>query len=184
MCEYCGCQALATIGELTREHDLVLNLMGEVRAAHADADPDRMAGLARQIAAILGPHTEVEEHGLFPGLAADFPGHIAVLRAEHRQIEAVLGEASAGCPADPVWPARLATALAVLREHIFKEQDGVFPAALATLSTSHWEAAEAARSRARVQAKGLVACAESPAGDRPPPTAFRGPPEQLARRSG
>ena len=27
MCEYCGCQALGTIGELTQEHDLVINLI-------------------------------------------------------------------------------------------------------------------------------------------------------------
>ncbi len=148
MCEYCGCQALATIGELTREHDLVLSLLGEVRAAWAGADTARMAELARQIAAVLGPHTEVEEHGLFPALAAGFPDHIAALRAEHRHVETVLGEASAGCPADPAWPARLVAALAMLREHIFKEQDGVFPAALTTLSTAQWEAAEAVRARA------------------------------------
>jgi hypothetical protein len=35
----------------------------------------------------------------------------------------------------------------LLREHIFKEQDGVFPAALATLGADDWEAAEAVRSR-------------------------------------
>ena len=147
MCEYCGCQALATIGELTREHDLVLGLLGEVRDARARANTARMAELARQIAAVLGPHTEVEEQGLFPALADSFPDHIATLRAEHRNIEAVLGEASAGCPADPAWPARLAAALAILREHIFKEQDGVFPAALTTLSSPQWEAAEAVRAR-------------------------------------
>ena len=44
-------------------------------------------------------------------------------------------------------PARLAEALALLREHIFKEQDGVFPEALATLGGADWEAAEAVRSR-------------------------------------
>src|ERR1035441_8033565 len=96
MCEYCGCQALATIEELTREHDLVVNLMGEVRTAHAGADTVRMAELARQIAIVLGPHTEVEEHGLFPALTADFPEHIAALEAEHRCVEAVLADASAG----------------------------------------------------------------------------------------
>lgn len=145
MCEYCGCQALATIDELTREHELVLSLVGQVRAAHAGADTARMAELARQMADVLGPHAEVEEHGLFPALEAGFPDHIAALRAEHRHVEAALGEASAGCPADPAWPARLAAALTVLREHIFKEQDGVFPAALATLSAAQWEAAEAIR---------------------------------------
>ena len=30
MCEYCGCQSLAAIDELTREHDVVVNLIGEV----------------------------------------------------------------------------------------------------------------------------------------------------------
>jgi hypothetical protein len=62
-------------------------------------------------------------------------------------VEAALGEATAGTPADPAWPARLAEALALLREHIFKEQGGVFPAALATLRAADWEAAEAVRSQ-------------------------------------
>jgi hemerythrin-like domain-containing protein len=147
MCEYCGCQALDTIDELTREHDLVVGLIGDVRAALADADVPRMAVLARQIAVVLGPHTEVEEYGLFPALAADFPDHIHTLQAEHRRIEAVLGEARSGTPADPAWPARLAGAIQVLREHILKEQDGVFPAALASLGAADWEAAEAVRLR-------------------------------------
>jgi hypothetical protein len=66
MCEYCGCQAVTAIDDLTREHDLVVNLIGKVRAAHAAADTARMAELARQITSVLGPHTHVEEHGLFP----------------------------------------------------------------------------------------------------------------------
>ncbi len=148
MCEYCGCQALATIDELTREHELVVGLISDVRVAAEVADVPRMAELARQIAAVLGPHTQVEEQGLFPALAADFPDHIATLQAEHRCVEAVLVEASPATPADPAWPARLAEALQVLREHILKEQDGVFPAALASLGTADWEAAEAVRARA------------------------------------
>lgn len=43
--------------------------------------------LARQIAVILGPHTQVEELGLFPALAADFPEQVMDLEAEHRRIE-------------------------------------------------------------------------------------------------
>ena len=73
MCEYCGCQALATISELTREHELVADLASRARAALAKADVPLMTELARQIAAILTPHTTVEENGLFPALAADFP---------------------------------------------------------------------------------------------------------------
>jgi hemerythrin-like domain-containing protein len=145
MCEYCGCQAVAAIDELTREHDTVVNLIGDVRAARAAGDTPGMAAFARRIAAVLGPHTEVEERGLFPALAADFPDHVAVLEAEHRRIEAVLGEAGT---ADPTWPARLVGTLEVLRSHILKEQDGVFPAALTTLGGADWDAVDAVRARA------------------------------------
>ncbi|WP_432968950.1 hemerythrin domain-containing protein [Dactylosporangium sp. CA-233914] len=147
MCEYCGCQALAAIDELTREHDLVVNLIGEVRAAHQAADADRMAALARRIAEVLGPHTEVEEQGLFPALAGDFPEHVAALQSEHRRVEAVLGAAADGTPADPAWPLDLLDTLEMLREHILKEQDGVFPAALAGLSNEEWEAVDTVRAR-------------------------------------
>jgi Hemerythrin HHE cation binding domain len=161
VCEYCGCQALAAIDELTREHDVVVNLIGEVRVAHAAADTALMAALARQIAAILGPHTQVEEHGLFPALAADFPDHVSALQAEHGRIGAVLDEAGTGVPADPTWPARLVDVLRMLREHILKEQDGVFPAALTTLRVHDWEAVEAVRARA---GSALVLGPVSPAG--------------------
>jgi Hemerythrin HHE cation binding domain len=151
MCEYCGCQALAPIAELTGEHDLVLGLACEARVARDESDLSRMAELASQIAAVLGPHTQVEEHGLFPALAADFPDQMAILEAEHQQIAAVLGEASSGPPEDPAWPDRLTAALALLRAHIHKEQDGVFPAALATLRPADWEAMENIRTRAGSQ---------------------------------
>ena len=147
MCEYCGCQAVAAIDELTREHDLVVDLIGDVRTAARTSDVPRMAVLARRIAAVLGPHTEVEEHGLFPVMAADFPDQITALEAEHRRIEAVLAEADTGVPADPAWPERLLDTLGTLRTHILKEQDGVFPAALSTLRTADWEAVEAVRTR-------------------------------------
>ena len=147
MCEYCGCQALAPIAELTGEHDLVLGLVGEARVARDRGDVSRMAELASQIAVVLGPHTQVEERGMFPALTPDFPDQMAILEAENQQIAAVLGEASSGPPEDPAWPDRLAVALALLRAHIYKEQDGVFPAALATLRLADWEAMENIRTQ-------------------------------------
>ncbi|MFK4184579.1 hemerythrin domain-containing protein [Streptomyces sparsogenes] len=147
MCEYCGCQALASIEELTREHEAVVNLISHVRDAHRHGGVTRMAELAREIAAVLGPHTEVEEHGLFPAMAADFPEKIGALEDEHRRIEAVLAEADGPFLTDPTWPQRLIETLDLLRDHILKEQDGVFPAALAMLDTERWEAIDAVRSR-------------------------------------
>ncbi|MFF2516522.1 hemerythrin domain-containing protein [Streptomyces sp. NPDC058086] len=149
MCEYCGCQSLASIDELTREHDEVARLISHLRPARQDGDVDRMAQIAREITTVLDPHTHVEEHGLFPAMAADFPEQIAALEAEHRRIEAVLAEAADGAtPSDPTWPDRLIEAMALLRDHILKEQDGVFPAALANLSTEEWEAVERVRAKA------------------------------------
>ena len=149
MCEYCGCQSLETIDELTREHDEVVRLISHLRSAHGDGDVPRLAQVAREIARVLGPHTQVEEHGLFPALTGDFPDQIAALEAEHRRIESVLAEAAdSTTPSDPTWPGRLMEAMAVLRDHILKEQDGVFPAALAMLGTEQWEAVAAARAEA------------------------------------
>jgi hypothetical protein len=147
MCEYCGCQAVDAIAELTREHDEVVALIGRARTAHAAGDVAGLAELAALIAAVLGPHTAVEEQGLFPALADEFPDHVTGLVAEHRQIEGVLAEAAEGPPDDPQWPERFMAALHVLREHILAEQDGVFPAALARLDNADWEVLDAVRER-------------------------------------
>lgn len=146
MCEYCGCQALTTISELTRVHELVADLASRARAALAKADVPLMTDLAADRRRPR-PHTAVEEDGLFRALAADFPAHIAAPQTEHQHIEAVLGQPLTGTPTDPAWPSRLTETLQLLREHILKEQDGVFPAALASLGTADWAAAEAVRTR-------------------------------------
>jgi hemerythrin-like domain-containing protein len=147
MCEYCGCQDVTAIGDLTREHDEVIGLMAHVRAAHTAEDVAAMAELARRISEILRPHTAVEEEGLFPLLAPDFPDQVAVLCAEHRQVEAVLSAAAVGVPTDPGWPQALLAVLQDLRVHILKEQDGVFPAALTSLDANCWDAVDAGRAR-------------------------------------
>ncbi|GID32552.1 hemerythrin domain-containing protein [Paractinoplanes brasiliensis] len=146
MCEYCGCQEIEAIGELTREHDEIVGLMATVRNAYAAGDVGTMAATARRMAGILAPHTAVEEEGLFPLMAGDFPAQVAQLRSEHRHIEAVLGAATT-TPTDPAWPAALMDALQELRVHILKEQDGVFPAALTTLTGADWDTVDAVRSR-------------------------------------
>jgi hemerythrin-like domain-containing protein len=147
VCEYCGCQALTAVAELTAEHDLVVELGRQAREAVRAGDLDRAAERSREVARVLGPHTAVEEGALFPALADAFPHHIDDLLAEHRLVEAVLAEAADATPTDPAWPGRLDGALELLRRHILKEQDGVFPAALAHLGPQEWDAVEAVRHR-------------------------------------
>lgn len=147
MCEYCGCGALDAIAELTAEHDAVVNLSGQARRAVHAGDLDLAAGHARAIATVLTTHTAVEEGALFPALVEEFGEHVTALRAEHRLIEGVLAEAASCTPTDQAWAERLEHALWVLREHILKEQDGVFPAALAELDPDQWDALEEVRAR-------------------------------------
>jgi len=147
VCEYCGCQAIRSIDELTREHDGALDDIRTGRKAAADGDRQAAARAALRLLELLGPHTAVEEQALFPAMAREHPAHIEVLAAEHRQVHAALSDAALGLPDGPEWRPRLAAALEVLREHIIKEQDGLFPAALILLSADDWEAVEQVRAR-------------------------------------
>jgi hemerythrin-like domain-containing protein len=147
VCDYCGCQDLVTISVLTAEHDVLVNLSGQARRALQAGDLDTAAERTRSMATVLAPHTSVEEEALFPAMAAEFGEHVHGLLGEHRLIEGVLGESADGTPDDPTWPGRLKHVLEVLREHILKEQDGLFPAALATLDPAQWDQVEAVRAR-------------------------------------
>jgi hemerythrin-like domain-containing protein len=145
MCQNCGCLANTIIDELTREHDAVAALIRAASGQLVSSRFDDAAKTCRVISAVLGPHTAVEEDGLFAELFREFPAQLDVLTQEHRQIEAVLGEAAEITPADPLWPERLRDALGLLREHILKEQDGVFPAAVISLDGDQWEVVESVR---------------------------------------
>ncbi|EWS99630.1 hemerythrin HHE cation-binding protein [Intrasporangium oryzae NRRL B-24470] len=161
MCEYCGCQQIPVIGELTAEHDAVVALIALVRRDLARDDRDAAARTTRDITAVLGPHTVVEEDGLFPLMADEFPDHIDALRDEHARIHTVLAESATAVPDDPAWPSRLLTTLELLREHILKEQDGVFPATLSVLDGDGWEQVERVRERA---GSALVPASDAPPG--------------------
>ncbi len=147
MCQNCGCLANTVIEELTREHDAVVGLIRTIGDQVVAGHMHEVAATCRAISALLGPHVIVEEEGLFPELFREFPGQLDALTHEHRQVERVLEEAADGVPADRHWPERLRECLGILREHILKEQDGVFPAAIISLDADQWESIERVRRR-------------------------------------
>jgi hemerythrin-like domain-containing protein len=147
MCQNCGCLANTMIEELTREHDAVVGLIRSVGERTVAGDMQAVAATCRAISALLGPHVIVEEEALFPELFREFPGRLEALTVEHRQVERVLEEAAFGVPIDRLWPERLREAMGVLREHILKEQDGVFPAAIISFDRDQWERVERVRRR-------------------------------------
>ena len=138
MCEYCGCQDIDVIADLTTEHDLLRELSRDLEAAMTADDLARASDVAARMRVVLRPHTAVEEDGLFPALAGEFPEQLATLRMEHREIDETLRLLADGEQSQE-WKERTHAALLDLFEHILKEQDGVFPAALATLSPDDWQ---------------------------------------------
>jgi hypothetical protein len=147
MCDRCGCEAVQAIADLTAGHDIIVTLSGQARRALQAGALDLAADRARDIGSVLAPHTLVEEGALFPAMAEEYGDHVRGLLDEHRVIEAALAGAADGTPTEPAWPKLLERALVLLREHILKEQDGLFPAALATLGPDQWDAVDAVRER-------------------------------------
>jgi hypothetical protein len=147
MCQNCGCLASTLIEELTREHDAIVGLIRAVGEQVVAGDMRAVAETCCAISALLAPHVIVEEEGLFPELFREFPGRLEALTHEHRQVERVLDEAAYGVPADLLWPERLREVLGILREHILRDQDGLFPAAIISLDADQWEAVERVRHR-------------------------------------
>lgn len=138
MCEYCGCQDIEAIALLTREHDEIREI---ARNAVTAADNGTAVDAVRRLIAALAPHTEVEERGLFPAMREAFPDHTAALSGEHREIEGLLH----AFLADPTGRRTLHRAVDALFEHILREQDGLFPAALSHLTPADWDHLDAVR---------------------------------------
>ncbi|HEX6518010.1 MAG TPA: hemerythrin domain-containing protein [Nocardioidaceae bacterium] len=142
MCNYCGCRAVAAVAELTDEHERIGNVAGDLEGAIDRGDLALAATLLADLRALLSPHLTVEEDGLFPLMAAreEFAEGIAVLYDDHDDIDGVLDQPS------PDWSA-VKRAIAQLHEHIDREEHGLFPAALATLTPEQWDAVDEARAR-------------------------------------
>lgn len=155
MCDWCGCDKIRTVAELTEEHDQVISLIGDVLKAISSNEIDVVAEVVRHMIDILAPHTEVEEDGLFPAMAEHFPGNVARLVDEHRHIETVLNEALNGTPSDPSWPKRLSDILTLLRLHIIREENDLFPSAQQFLDPEQWVVIEEIRHR-QLHSRGVV----------------------------
>ncbi|WP_018719951.1 hemerythrin domain-containing protein [Salinispora fenicalii] len=136
MCNYCGCREFPLIGQLTAEHEAIANAAGRLRTAITAGAGNRV-DLLDDLLALLMPHTETEERGLFLELRAEGSLTEAVeqLCDEHDDIHGVLSTVDR---AAPDWPAVLA-ALDRLHRHIDNEEHGLFPAAVIALPISAWD---------------------------------------------
>ncbi len=135
VCSYCGCLAFASISQLTAEHEQIITLMGDVRRAVAGAPPRALDVATSALAAALGRHTAGEERSLFAELRNDpqLADHVAALCAEHAELDTRLDELQRG-GSDAAHELE-----DLLRRHIDKEENGLFPAAAISLDGAAWD---------------------------------------------
>lgn len=140
MCSYCGCRALPVVARLSDEHEQIVNALGVVVRAAARDDAAATGAAVRVLVVLLDPHTRFEERGLFVELREDdvLGPHVAELCAEHVEIDRLVARVAAGDSATAPVLERL------LRRHIDREENGLFPAAAIALDGQAWERAETA----------------------------------------
>lgn len=132
MCSYCGCDSITVIGRFMNEHVEIVNACGQLRRAVVDGGdvPER----ARALALLLGPHTQSEEVGLFTVMKRrdEFADHVSILCGEHRSLDELLAAIAAGDHS------LMDVFEDALRDHIDKEDNGLFPAAALGLDGDEW----------------------------------------------
>lgn len=138
MCHYCGCRQMSLIRDYIAEHERATDLGGDAVRAIDSGDLATARRYLAQMAAELTTHWRGEEEGIFRVMGRDpaYADYIAPLVAEHRQLAKLLGSADVADPADQE---RIRAALPELLEHISKEEDGLFPASLTTLTGADWD---------------------------------------------
>jgi len=129
MCSYCGCQDLTAIGRLMAEHVDIVEATGALRRAALDGDAAAARAAGTVLGALLDPHTRGEEAGLFAELAPvdGFGEHIATLCGEHDDLDEDLAAVIDGDLG------RVEPFVTRLRNHIDREENGLFPAAAIAL---------------------------------------------------
>ena len=122
------------------EHERATNCGGEAVRAIDRGDLAHARHLLAEMATVLAAHWQGEETGLFRVMAREelFAQHIAPLVREHRELAELLATVDI---LEPEGQHAVRTAVSDLYEHISKEEDGLFPASLTTLSGDEWDAA-------------------------------------------
>lgn len=135
MCEYCGCRDIALIGRLSEEHYEAVNALGELRRAIDEGDADVVARAVVHMGEELFPHNDSEEAGLFAELIKDdyFEPTVTALVAEHRLMREQVERIGSGA-----WEL-VAEFEHTLRDHIHKEENGLFPATAVAVDGPTWE---------------------------------------------
>jgi len=135
MCSYCGGRNIPMIAKLNAEHDAIVNSSDALEIAFRDQDAEAARMACKKLGGLLHPHTRRAQFGLFAEMEKDelFTEHVASLCAEHDQLDADLEAIVVGDLT------RIPTMIALLNNHIDREENGLFPAAPAYLDDTQWD---------------------------------------------
>jgi iron-sulfur cluster repair protein YtfE (RIC family) len=126
------------------EHDRLRELTGHIRGHLAAGDDVAARAHFQEVLVVLAPHVAKEEGFLFPMLAreAELAEHVSVLQGEHADLYDAVDDLddTAGEVATQAWRNGVLRILDELGDHMFKEDFGLFPAALATVDGADWDA--------------------------------------------
>lgn len=135
MCSYCGCRAITVINLLSRQHEEIINKLGQIRRAAEKADVQTTQNYTSELVNLLTPHTRLEEKGLFAALLADdeFVESVAKLTQDHTEIDELVRRLLEG-------DISVANDLDIrLRNHISNEENSIFPASAVSLDGAIWD---------------------------------------------
>lgn len=139
MCSYCGCRSIEVIGRFMTEHEDIVTAAGALRRAAIEQDRAKVRMQCERVRTLLTPHTEAEEVGLFSVMReqGDFAEQVDALCGEHTLLDAQLDGIAAG-DYSLVQPFSQR-----LRDHIDKEDNGLFPTSALTLDGPDWDRIDA-----------------------------------------
>ncbi|MGZ4507043.1 MAG: hemerythrin domain-containing protein [Blastococcus sp.] len=128
------------MARLMDEHDRLRELTGHIRHHLATGDGAAAHAHFDELLVVLGPHVAEEEGALFPMLRRDgeLTAHVTALEGEHAGLYDDVDDLDEG--SEQAWRDGVLRVLHDLDEHMYKEDFGLFPAALAILDGDAWDA--------------------------------------------
>jgi iron-sulfur cluster repair protein YtfE (RIC family) len=129
------------IRDYVAEHEEALDCADEMMRAMDRGESGEVSRLLEEIQARLRPHWQGEEHGIFQMMAAreqQYADYVRPLILEHRELAELLRTVDARTAEGEH---ALRVAFDELRDHIRREEDGLFPASLTALAGTDWDAA-------------------------------------------
>lgn len=141
MCDYCDCRSHAEVALLSADHEVLLGLVRDLACAVYEVDRERARALVGRLDERLARHSVREERGVFAQLrdAVVDDGYVDRFERDHDQLHALLGRMDGD-----EWQRTAPDLIAVLSEHIAREESDLFPAAHQLLAPSQWDAVASA----------------------------------------